>query len=521
MPGFTKNDDRYIVPRWRSFRDTVRTRELDFSEPVSATTHRAVSADFLADRLAEWEAHQTVGHASDLVGAGVALGRPAEVLEAARFLLDQELSVSPWARELARNALGYPEDDVGEIPQDPTRFAQIAYAQVRSLRRMLRLEPNDPIVWVELARTYATLSHRDHARRCIRCALQLAKNNRFVLRSATRFLLHEEDADTAHSILLEAEATPFDPWLIAAEVAVGSIRNGRPKLVKSARRMLADTSVSESQITELASAMATLELESGNFRKSKKLFRRSLRGPTENSMAQAVWATRKGIVLDISNEFESVSNSYEARTLHSTHTGSWNDCIVPCRSWHYYQPFSRRPSIQGSFVASTALGDFRSGMEFAKMGLKANPNDFILLNNFAFAAAQCGMIDEAERKLEKASKLSPSGMDSAVLKATAGLVSFRKGEFDAGRKLYLDARSSIKSLDSNERDKLDALAATFHALEEFRANSGEGDKVCAAALDALRLVNDPIGVTLRDRLNSIQKERSNHESSTVSTASHR
>lgn len=521
MPGFTKNEDRYIVPRWRSFRDTVRTRELDCSESVVSKTHTAVSADFLADRLADWEAHQTVGHASDLVGAGVALGRPGEVQGAARFLLDRELSVSPWARELARNALGYPEDDVSESPQEPAQFARLAYARVRLLRRMLRLEPNDPIAWVELARTYATLSHTDHARKCIRCALQLAKNNRFVLRSATRFLLHEEDANMAHRILLEAEVTPFDPWLIAAEIAVGSIRNERPMLVKNARRMLADTSVPESQITELASAMATLELESGSPRKSKKLFRRSLRNPTENSMAQAVWATRKGIVLDISNEFESISNPYEAQTLHSTLEGSWSDCIGPCRSWHYYQPFSKRPSIRGSFVAATALEDFQSGMEFAELGLQANPDDFMLLNNFAFSAAQCGIVDEAEAKLARASKLSLSATDAAVLKATTGLVSFRKGEIEAGRQSYLDARARIKSLNSDERDRLDALATTFHALEEFRANTGDGDNVCAAALRALGLVSDPIGGTLKGRLIAVQQGGRNREGNTVSKAPRR
>ena len=520
MPGFTKNDDRYIIPRWRSFRDTVRTTELDYAESAPSMAHSAASAEFLANRLADWEAHRTVGHASDLVGAAVAIGRPKEVTEAAYFLLDQNRVVSPWAREIALDAIGYADNTVNESPLDSVQLAQTFHAQVRALRRMLRLEPNDPITWVELARNYAILGHTSHARRCILAALQLAKNNRFVLRAATRFLLHEEDAEMAHRILLRAESTPFDSWLVAAEIAVGSIHSGRPKFVKNARKMLADESISEAHITEVASAMATLELESGHYRKSKKLFRQSLRNPTENSMAQAVWAARKHIVLSISNEFESVAHSYEARTLHSVLEGNWNDCIDPCRSWHYYQPFSRRPCIQGSFVAATALEDFQCGVEFATMGLNANPNDFMLLNNFAFSAAQCGMVDQAENKLARASRLALSSTDLAVFKATAGLVSFRKREIGRGRRLYLDARSSIKSLRSKERDKLDAFATTFHAIEEFRANTGEGEKICAEALRLLRLVKDPIAGTLEKRLTSIQKDSRNPEGrSIVSSAS--
>ena len=506
MPGFTKNDDRYIIPRWRSFRDTVRSRELESSESTDSKSHSEFSDDYLLGRLADWEIHRTTGHASDLVGAAVALGRRKVAVGAAQYLLDHDLEVSRWARELALDVIGHADPEVNDRNRSPAQVIETAKAHVRSFRRMLRQEPNDPITWIELARNYATLGHKGHARKSIHAGLQLAKNNRFVLRAATRFLLHDENAEMAHRILLEAESTPTDPWLIATEIAVGSICKRRPRLVKAARQMIADRNFSEHQITELASAMATLELKSGSFNKSKKLFRRSLRKPTENSMAQAVWAAHKHNVLNISTEFEHVSNSYEAQTLHSILEGSWSHCVYPCRQWHYYQPFSRRPCIQGSFVAATALGDYPGGMEFAEMGLKANPNDFLLLNNYAFSAAQNGMVDQAEKVLEKVPKLPPSSTDSAVFKATKGLVRFRMGKIARGRELYYEARSDIRSLRDEDRSRLYALATTFHAIEELRSNSGDGERICAEALRALRLVNDPIGSTLRERLKAIHMD---------------
>lgn len=501
MPGFIKKDDRHIVPRWQSFRDTVRTGELDSAEVAVPHKHALVVADFLSTRLADWKRNNTVGHASDLVGAGVALGRRQEVGEAAKFLLRTDSNVSQWARELAHDALGRsPNEDSDSLTLEPARFAKMLHARVRSFRQMLRIEPNDPITWVELARNHAALGHTHQAHRNILTALQLAKDNRFVLRSSARFFLHHKKADMAHRIVLKAESTRYDPWLVATELAIGCIRGGHPNLVKVARRMLADNNIREGHLSELASALATLELQSGNYKGAKKLFRRSLIRPTENSLAQAIWVSQRHFIIGSYEEFQSVTNMYEARALRAVRKGDWDHCGEPCRSWYYYQPFSRRPCILGSYVVALALENYQLGAEFAQMGLTANPTDFMLLNNFAFSAAQCDRVDEAYLKLSKVDRASLSPRDSAVFKATSGLVSFRKGEIERGRNLYLESRSEAEALEDEDGHKLAALATTFHALEECRANAEHWVDVRHDARCALEELDDPIAATLQKRL---------------------
>jgi hypothetical protein len=51
-------------------------------------------------------------------------------------------------------------------------------------------------------------------------ALQLAPQNRHVLRSAARLFLHVGDPECAHDLVARNDATKNDPWLIAAEIAI-------------------------------------------------------------------------------------------------------------------------------------------------------------------------------------------------------------------------------------------------------------------------------------------------------------
>ena len=214
MAGFSSDKNRKIIPRWRTFDKTLRLGELNSVVPPRA--HLQLTSDFLAPKIMDWLQHQTVGHAADLVGAGLTLGREREVAKAARFLLQDDLNVSPWARELAERALRTP-DNTEVSPSSKTLEKSTLHAQVRTLRHLLRNEPRDPITWVELSRAYAILGLGEQAERSMTVGLQLAMNNRFVLRSASRLWVHLKDPEKAHDIIVRAERTPYDPWLLAAE----------------------------------------------------------------------------------------------------------------------------------------------------------------------------------------------------------------------------------------------------------------------------------------------------------------
>ncbi len=192
-----------------------------------------------------------------------------ECIEAARFLLQDDISSSLWMRRLARRALRTP-GSADEHQVFPNKQEQSGLqSQIRILRQLLRVEPLDAIIWADLSRTYAILGLNDQAERCMTVALQLAKDNRFILRSAGRLWIHLGDTEKAHDIIIKANSTRYDPWLLAAEVAIADLAGKKPRYVKSGRRLLSDGHVSVAHMSELASALATLEISHGNIKHSR------------------------------------------------------------------------------------------------------------------------------------------------------------------------------------------------------------------------------------------------------------
>ena len=504
MAGFSTDKDRKVIPRWRSLDRTLTLSELDSVWPPQAP--QKVTSDFLAQKKLDWRKHQTIGHAADLVGAALTLGRDREVTGAARFLLRDDLNVSPWARELAEQAFETP-DNVESVTEEKPKALSVKtlYMRVRTFRRWLRAEPRDPISWVELSRTYAILGLGEQAERSMTIALQLAMNNRFVLRSASRLWIYLQDPERAHDILVKVDRTRHDPWLLAAEIAIGSAAGRKPRFIKTARRMLTEWHFSPFHISELASAVATLELGSGSVRKSKILFRRSLESPTENSVAQAAWASRQNSSIRLDDRYLNLPNTFEARSWSFYNQSQWEQAIKECWLWQFDQPFSSRPSVQGSYVAAIAQEDYTTSEQFAKHGLMANPRDFTLLNNLAFALinrGDKGDMEEAEKALTRAGRSQSTEQDRVVLQATQGLWEFRAGNIPFGRQLYSDARSKARKIQAQAQDgsRLLALASMFHAIEEISQEVSDSGSVLFEAFQTLKREPDPICRVLERKL---------------------
>ena len=217
MAVFDPEIDRKVLPRWRAFDKTLSLGELDSSS--TSRLHQKIADDFLASRIVDWQTHRTEGHAADLVGAALTIGKEALAADAANFLLQDARNVSIWARELAQKVLGSPSS--GDDRSESYRRSE-KYAQIRIFRQWLRAEPRDPIMWVDLARAYSIFGHREQAKKCITVAQQLASDNRFVLRSAGRFWIHLDDPERAHDIITKSKITHRDPWILAAEIAISA-----------------------------------------------------------------------------------------------------------------------------------------------------------------------------------------------------------------------------------------------------------------------------------------------------------
>ena len=153
-------------------------------------------------------------------------------------------------------------------------------------------------------------------------------------------------------------------------------------------------------------------------------------------------------------------------------------------------------------MAGTALENYSMNKQFAEQGLIANPSDFTLCNNLAFALINLGNIQRGIEALSRASRLQISDQDRVVFQATRGLLAFRTGDVAVGRQLYLDARSKARKMQDSRRF---ALASAYHAIEEISRGISDGSSVLQEALQALRreTKTDPTLKVLENRLSKM------------------
>ena len=499
MAGFSTDHERRIIPRWRPFATSITARE--FASSSLGRVHQEINDDLLRQKLFDWEENKTVGRAADLVGSAVTLGLHRDATEAARFLLKDHLSVSPWARELAHQVLDNRKISTVIYPVSVT--SEGLQNSVHALRQYLRQQPRDAIGWVELSRAYANLGVSERASDSMAVALQLAKDNRFVLRAAGRLWVHLGEFDRAHEVISRSGATRYDPWLRAAEIAIATVADRRIRGVRGAREMLSEDRFEAIHVSELAAALATIEMTDGNRKKARVLFRRSLEDPTDNAIAQAAWAARRdGGSMD--PLYVNRVGSFESDYWYYVQDGQWKKAIESCMMWQDDEPYSSRPGIQGSFVAAVMLEKFEIGERFARTALRANPDDFVLLNNLAFSLIGAGRTSDAGQVLDRLRKTIPVGKEAAVFNATCGLLDYRLGKKETGGKAYADAHTMAMA--TGDRG-LAAMVLIFHAIELSRQCAGEAEMMRKEALRALereqRSAANPIYRMLETKLRKL------------------
>jgi tetratricopeptide (TPR) repeat protein len=462
------NRERHIVPRWHRAGKAAILREI---APLSPGERPLSSEDLrlLSERRLDWETHPTLPFASDFVGTALVLGKHEEAREAAAFILGRHAATG--VRLLADRAL-HPqpgvasvEDDLDMDVVDPVAFRQ----RIRALRAALRRGPRNPLAWSDLAYEHALSGEIPKALHAMDVAVGLAPRSRYLLRSAARLYVQAEDPERALRLLRGTEGASHEPWLIAAELAVSAVAGRTPKLVRAGRQVLGSGSVAPAHTTELASALGTLECLAGKTRVGKRLFQDSLVEPTENAVAQAVWASRKmSLGIPVASHLD-VPGSFEARARDSLNAGAFDAALNQGRLWLRDQLFSRDPASFCSYVASVTLADYGEAVRLVRLGRLANPNDWLLLNNLAFAEASRGNISAAQEALAKIRPETANRVQAATVGATWGLVRFRLGELEEGRRLYKETIDYFTRVNYAQGA---ALAALFLLREESLARVG-------------------------------------------------
>jgi tetratricopeptide (TPR) repeat protein len=232
---------------------------------------------------------------------------------------------------------------------------------------------------------------------------------------------------------------------MAAEVALSTVLNQTPTSIGRARELLKSDSFNPWHTGELNGAMGTLAMRDRRIGKPVQFFRRSLRAPTENAIAQAQWFANVNAHFDVPSSSVSLQPSPEAEALKARAEERWLDAIQACHEWMMIDPTSTRPLIWGSFVASVALYDGTIALPFTTHWIRIAPDSSSAWNNHAVALVYANRMAEAKSAFKRVARQDSENFPDTVYLATKGLLAHRSGAIAEGRKLYEAAAASRRA----------------------------------------------------------------------------
>lgn len=462
-----RSNKRHPIPRWRELRSVIEAKELAMPPPLSPVMgHKSPE---LLERLEKWRAQKGVIEAAELVETATVTGDDVDALKAAQFLVEAEGVATLMVRKNA--ALMLQRNNV--LTAIPIDIKQHDLEPSEKWRSLLRMNPRDALAWVELARLQVSKGlATESAKRSMSVAVALAPNDRHVLRAAARLYVHLDDPERAYALIRRNEATPHDPWLLAAEVALADLIEKDTKFYKAATSML-DGMFSPRHLSELASALGSHLLRDGRTKKSKKLLRQSLVDPNGNSLAQAVWASDAiGEALISDRQLQKNPDSSEARARKSYWDGDYSDAFADAMKWIMEEPISTKAYV-GAISAACQLEDYVAAQSQAERGLQHDPTSAELLLGGAFAAACLNAFDLAEQYLAKA-EAKATDHQKIIITADRGLIAIRRGDSAEGIAQYRRAIAGFGASGSHEAQR---LCRAYFAREAVLARLPEASKI--------------------------------------------
>lgn len=416
---------RNLVPRWRSSSMTASTNEANFGTSKGRI-------DYAADLKhidAEFVITPSVPIASELMFLANEAGDSNLKVKAASFLLKQSASIS------STSLLEFAKNIAGGMPTPLPLPEKSGQTFLKEARRLLALEYRNPILLVDVARELTSSGHHKNALRYIRAAIAMAPESRFVVRSSARYFLHIGEYDQAHDVLRRAPNIKTDPWIQASELAVASLRHKPSMLTKQTFRSLLEAKHIGPEKAELASAVATMELNSGSSKNAKQLFNKALVNPNDNSLAQAEWAAEK-LKLVVDEKALRTPFSFEANSSNAYRRLEIKEAIAYAKQWTQDEPFASRPFDSLSYFYSLE-DDFENALQSAEKAIRIEADEKMTLQlNRLFAKIQLGQIDDAYPELIRLTKHSDAKSHAVHLCADYGALAYASDDLDQGRLFY-------------------------------------------------------------------------------------
>jgi Tfp pilus assembly protein PilF len=484
-----------LIPRWRSFEKTMAAGELSSRKGLKSLDVTSPVKDELGQKSREWHVAPSEFAAQQLVDCAVIHGQEDVASAAAQFLASVQADVTPMIRRQSQQLLSR----LGKAVVEPTR-------ERSPLRALLREHPDDPILWVELSLRQVISGSPESAVRSMRAALQLAPDNRFVLRSAARLFSHLREPDVGYHYLRKSSVTEYDPWLMSAEIALASGIGRRGLFLQKGLRLLdGGDGEAKLELSELAGAAASTYFQNAVSRKqAKRLFSQSVAVPTDSAIAQAEWASQAAgeRFLKESTVLEN-TRAKEALALHAFNSGDYPLALKAAREWIEEERFSARAHITAAAAANT-MDDYQSAIEISTEGIWFDPKSPHLRNSLIFALASSDQLATAEHEVLELQRLQLDALNEQVLFANEGLIALRRGRLADGEALYRRAISGFRKTDN---DYLAVSALAYFSREAMLAGHPRASELLRELKAKMPAREHRVATRLLRQVTSLAEER--------------
>lgn len=489
---------RRLVPRWRRMSATLEQREAGGKSGKRAVPFVLDEERFSAT-VDNWSANKTSGSLGDLLTFAIDPHLKPKVIDIVRKAVDGGFALGPVQQSFFARLI---ENEGNSTPSKALSNQQ----RVADLRSILRANPENPLVLLDLAQHQVSAGDGQRAERTVKTALSLSPNSRLVLRTLARLNVHLDKSDNKNDKVSNAlrligkhDRTPHDPWLMATEIALSEVAGVGSKFASKGMKFLKDRRASTGDLSELACAIGSLELKSGNLKRARELFRLALLQPNDNVLAQAVTEQRHLGIEIASNSIQrdAVVVAQEAQTLLAWNSLRVEDAQEHATLWYDEEPFSSRP-LHFLTTLYAVQCDYANAEQFARQGLVADPNDAGLLTNLSYALANSGHYEEAKTTLRRLLRIAPARYEPIAL-ATYGLIAMKQGDFEAGDRFYMMALSGFRGRrDSN----LEAICFAYYARAAKDTDHPDRASIENSAKEVYRTHPTPDGALVLRRLDS-------------------
>lgn len=460
--------NRLIIPRWRMYDAKNITPEHTFV--INQVSTKDSSHPILDLKHNEWRSSPSLIHAWELVNSAYINNNYPVAKDAASYLKAHVKQLAPNLRLMISTIL----DDVWEpsasqpIAEMPLEsLVAVTKQQISGVKRKIGYYLRNEYLWLELGRLYAITGDLNKAEKCIKIATHFSnKENRYFLRTVSRFYYHIGQFDTAQSIIRLSPMFKIDPWLLAIDISYSSKMGRHAVNAKKGIEILRAKSYTNESLSELAGVLGTLEFDNNDIRQARKFTRQSLLAPNDNSLAQAEWLSREITDIPIGPWMDKVTLGYEARAYEHYFNNLLQTSMQEAMRWVLDQPFSKRACHFASYLATALLDNHQLAIDVGELGACTNPDYFPIFNNLAYAYVSKGDFVAAEKALNRMKALAKTPKEHCYAFATEGYYQYRSGDILSGRESYILAIETAKRANFEE---LRILAEANHIRESWVA----------------------------------------------------